>query len=66
MLAVYNWKSTSPRYQKTANFVNHFFENFNEFQLPTRHPKWREVSLSAVIPGWTRFKPAQEWLEHQK
>ena len=66
VLAVYNWKSTSPRYQKTANFVNHFFENFNEFQLPTRHPKWREVSLSAVIPGWTRFKPAQEWLEHQK
>ncbi|QQS55254.1 MAG: TAXI family TRAP transporter solute-binding subunit [Candidatus Competibacteraceae bacterium] len=66
VLAVYNWKSASPRYQKTANFVNHFFENFNEFQQPTRHPKWREVSLSAVIPGWTRFKPAQKWLERQK
>lgn len=24
VLAVYNWKSASPRYQKTANFVNHF------------------------------------------
>src|SRR5262249_59014334 len=29
---------------------------------PSRHPKWREVNLSAEMPGWTRFKPAAEWL----
>ncbi|MBE2294588.1 MAG: TAXI family TRAP transporter solute-binding subunit [Phycisphaerales bacterium] len=63
VLAVYNWKSTNARYKKVANFVNNFFSHFNEFQQSIRHPKWREVSLSAVVPGWTRFKPAQEWLE---
>lgn len=65
VLAVYNWERGSIRYQKTTNFVNHFFNHFNEFQKPARHLKWREVSLSATIPGWTRFLPAQEWLQHQ-
>lgn len=65
VLAVYNWGSNNIRYKKTANFVNRFFEHFSEFQQPARHPKWREVSLSAVIPGWTRFPAAQEWLRRQ-
>ena len=65
VLAVYNWERMNNRHPKVANFVNHFFEHFNEFQQPARHPKWREVNLSAVIPGWTRFQPAQEWLQRQ-
>lgn len=65
VLAVYNWDSSNTRYRKVANFVNHFFDHFNKFQQPARHLKWREVSLSAVIPGWTRFPPAQEWLQRQ-
>lgn len=63
VLAVYNWDKTNSRHQKVANFVNHFFDHFNNFQQPARHLKWREVSLSAVIPGWTRFPPAHEWLQ---
>ena len=63
VLAVYNWKRHYNRYQKVANFANHFLDRFSEFQQPARHPKWREVSLSAVIPGWTRFPAAQEWLQ---
>jgi TRAP transporter TAXI family solute receptor len=66
VLAVYGWERKSARYQKVANFVNHFFSRFNELQQPARHPKWREVSLSALIPGWTRFQPAREWLERQQ
>ena len=65
VLAVYNWERINARYKKVANFVNHFFGRFSEFQQPGRHPKWREVSLSAVIPGWMRFQPAQEWLQRQ-
>lgn len=65
VLAVYNWERGSIRHQKTANFVNHFFNRFSEFQKPARHLKWQEVSLSAVIPGWTQFRPAQEWLQRQ-
>ena len=26
------------------------------------HPKWHEASYSADIPGWQRFKAAEDWL----
>src|SRR6266516_998368 len=32
-------------------------------QQPPFHPKWKEVALSAPLPGWSRFRPAQEWLD---
>jgi hypothetical protein len=42
-----------------------FFSKFNEFHKPPRHPKWSEASLNIKIPGWQRFKAADEWLaEH--
>ncbi len=62
VMAVYNWKKDSDRYQKVARFVENFFTNFERFQQTPRHPKWREVSLSAEVPGWTRFTPAEKWL----
>jgi len=66
VLAVYNWPESSPRYKKIAKFVNTFFPKIDQFHDPARHPKWKEVSLSADIPGWTRFKPAADWLaEHR-
>ncbi len=42
-----------------------FFNKFDQFQQPPRHPKWREVNLTAEVPGWTRFQPAQDWLVSQ-
>ena len=43
-----------------------FFSKIEEFDKPPRHPKWREASISATIPGWQRFKAAQNWLDlHQ-
>jgi TRAP-type uncharacterized transport system substrate-binding protein len=63
VLAVYNWPEGSERYEKAAQFVRRFFGNFERFLGPTRHPKWREVNLAANVPGWTRFKAAQEWLD---
>jgi hypothetical protein len=29
---------------------------------PPRHPKWKESSIAATIPGWQRFKAADDWL----
>lgn len=66
VLAVYNWPEGSDRYEKTANFVRKFFDNFDKFLDPARHPKWRDVNLAATVPGWTRFKAAQEWLDANK
>ena len=63
VLAVYNWPVGSERYVKLANFVQQFFDSIDKFHNPARHPKWAEVNLAAEVPGWVRFKPAQDWLD---
>jgi TRAP transporter TAXI family solute receptor len=63
LLAAYNWSPKTDRYRKLTNFVNAFFTKFPQFQKPPFHPKWKEVSLSAALPGWNRFQPAQDWLD---
>lgn len=63
ILAVHNWPMGSDRYRRVARFVEAFFSRFEEFLQPGRHPKWREVSLTADVPNWQRFKPAEEWLQ---
>jgi TRAP-type uncharacterized transport system substrate-binding protein len=67
LLVAYAWPENSPRYNRIAKFVNAFFGKIDQFSNDrARHPKWREVSLTADIPGWTRFKPAADWLaEHR-
>lgn len=62
LLVAYTWPENSPRYKRIAKFVDAFFSKINQFDSPSRHPKWREVNLSAEMPGWIRYKPAAEWL----
>ena len=62
VLAVYNWPENTPQYRKLSRFVKKFFDNFEKFRKEPRHPKWRDINLAAEVPGWTRFKPAAEWL----
>jgi uncharacterized protein len=66
VLAVYAWPEDSDDYQRVANFVKVFFDNIGQFSDPSRHPKWREINLAATVPGWVRFKPAQQWLDANK
>jgi TRAP transporter TAXI family solute receptor len=66
VMAVYNWNPEGDRYAKVERFINAFFANFDSFLQQPRHPKWREVNLAADLPGWTRFKPAQEWLDQNR
>ena len=63
LLTAFNWPANSERYARVAKFVNAFFSKIDEFQKPPRHPKWRESSIGIVVPGWTRFKAAQDWLD---
>jgi uncharacterized protein len=65
VMAVYAWPPNTERYRKVARFVAAFFDNFPSFLKPPRHPKWKEVNLAALVPGWTRFPAAQEWLRMQ-
>jgi branched-chain amino acid transport system substrate-binding protein len=63
VLAAYNWPAKTERYRRLENFVDAFFSKLPQLQQPPFHPKWRDVSLNAKMPGWTRFKPAEEWLQ---
>ena len=63
VLAVYNWDEGSVRYRKLEKFVQEFFGKIKQFDNKSRHPKWSEVNLAVEVPGWTRFKPAQDWLD---
>src|SRR3984893_17615989 len=62
LLVTYAWSEDSARYKRISKFVQEFFGKIDQFHSKARHPKWNEVNLSAEIPGWTRFKPAAEWL----
>jgi len=63
ILAAYNWSPKNERYGKVEHFVKIFFDRLKSLQQPPFHPKWKEVVLSAPLKGWTRFPPAQEWLD---
>jgi uncharacterized protein len=62
LLVAYTWPENSPRYKRLAKFIDAFFSKIDQFNNRSRHPKWREVNLSAEMPGWVRFKPAAQWL----
>jgi TRAP-type uncharacterized transport system substrate-binding protein len=66
MLVAYAWPENSPRYVKLARFVREFFNRIDQFHDSSRHPKWSEISIGAEMPGFTRFKPAAEWLAEQR
>jgi len=61
-----DWPKDSDRYRRIANFVDVFFPKLAQLQQPPHHPKWRETNLAAVVPSWTRFPAAADWLERQK
>ena len=66
LLVAYAWPENSEKYRKVAKFVDAFFSKIDQFNNTSRHPKWREVNLSADMPGWVRFKPAADWLAAHK
>ncbi len=66
VLAVFNWAPNTDRYRRVAQFTEAFFAKFDKFLKKPRHPKWKEVNLAAELPGWTRFKAAQDILDREK
>jgi uncharacterized protein len=66
VLIAYNWPKGSDRYRRIENFVEHFFPRLAELQKAPRHPKWREANLATVLPGWTRFEGAEQWLARNR
>jgi len=62
LLATFNWPEGTERYRRTAKFVDALFSKIGEFHKPPRHPKWSEASINITIPGWERFKAADQWI----
>jgi len=66
VLISYNWQKDTDRYRRVQKFVEMMFPRINEFAQPPFHVKWRDVNLAVTLPGWDRFKPAQDWLDVQQ
>jgi TRAP-type uncharacterized transport system substrate-binding protein len=64
VLLAANLQVGSERYRNLVNFVDAFFTRFQLLLDPGHHPKWREVNIMAEQPGWRRFPPAEQWLQH--
>jgi TRAP transporter TAXI family solute receptor len=65
VLIAFNWPKGTDRYRRIQKFVDNFFPKLADFQKAPRHPKWKEANLAAVLPGWTRFAGADEWLRNR-
>jgi TRAP transporter TAXI family solute receptor len=63
VLAAYNWPADHPRRQKLNRFIDAFSANFSRLLQPPFHPKWREIELSAQVPGWQRVTAAEQMAE---
>ncbi len=63
VMAVFNWREGSRRYDVVARFTSDFLDAIPVFQASDLHPKWLDVDPYVDVPGWTRFKPAQAWLQ---
>jgi TRAP-type uncharacterized transport system substrate-binding protein len=63
ILAAYNWPKGSNRYNRVARLTDYLFERLDTLQGPGFHPKWKDVVVNAQVPGLTRFRGAQEWLD---
>jgi TRAP-type uncharacterized transport system substrate-binding protein len=63
VLAVYNWSPKTDRFERVKRFIERLFENWDKFQHPPFHAKWRDVNLAATVPGWTRFSVAEQLLQ---
>jgi TRAP-type uncharacterized transport system substrate-binding protein len=66
VLAVYDWPDNSDRFRKVERFVQYLFNRWDIFQHSPYHPKWRDINLAATIPGWTRFRVAEQMLQQMQ
>ncbi len=66
VLAVYNWKPGTDRSDRVNRFVETLFNNFARLQKPPFHPKWKDISLAAAVPGWKRYPYADAMLQRLK
>ena len=56
ILAVYNkFAKGSFRHNNLIKFSEAFLDDIPLLQKPPRHPKWKDLDLTATVEGWKRF-----------
>nr|WP_294525284.1 TAXI family TRAP transporter solute-binding subunit [uncultured Rhodopila sp.] len=63
ILAAFNWPKGSDRNKRVARLTEYLFNRLDKLQGPGFHPKWKDVSLNARVPGLERLPAAQAWLD---
>ena len=66
VLAVFNWPTTSDRYRRMARFIEAYFAKYDQLQQPPFQPKWREVNFAGKVPGWARYRVAEDAIAKMK
>jgi uncharacterized protein len=65
-LMAYNWPVGNERRRLLELFVQRLSAHLPELRSGTHHPKWKEIDLTARVPGWARFDLADEQLDQQR
>jgi TRAP-type uncharacterized transport system substrate-binding protein len=63
ILPSFNWRPGSPRYRGVTRFVDELFSRVDKLKSPGFDARWKDVNLTARVPGLERFQAAQEWLD---
>lgn len=66
VLAVYNWKPGTDRAERVNRFVDRLFTNLSRLQQPPFHPAWKDINITAKVPGWQRYPYAQTVIDRLK
>ena len=59
------WRESSPRQQELNAATKAIFTTFPALLKDSRHPKWRETNLAAVVEGARRAKSADQWVQSE-
>jgi TRAP-type uncharacterized transport system substrate-binding protein len=63
ILVVYNWPRGTERHRNVARFVTALLDELHSMKTPAHPPRWRDMDVTAPVPGWARFAPADEWIK---
>jgi TRAP transporter TAXI family solute receptor len=50
--------------RRVAKHTPALLEAIAKLAISERHPRWRDVNVGAVLPGWSRAESAESWLRH--
>jgi TRAP-type uncharacterized transport system substrate-binding protein len=63
VLAVYDWPTGSAGAKKLEALTTTLFASGDLLHEGKRRAEWRDVNLTASVPGWTRYGQAAAWLK---